>query len=47
MPKLRGVAGHGHLGLCVAGGIGWSKAMNPIAVLQLSKRVFPYANGAA
>ena len=50
-PKLRGVAGHGSLALhAVAGGIGWSKIMNPsiaILQLQLSKHVFPYANAAA
>lgn len=50
-PKLGGVAGHGGLALhAVAGGIRWSKIMNPsIAVLQLqlSKHVLPYGNGAA
>lgn len=51
VPKPRGVAGHGSLALrAVARGIGWSKRMNPsiaILQLQLSKRVFPCADGAA
>lgn len=50
-PEPRGVAGHGSLALrAVAGGIGWSKIMHPsmaVLQLQLSKHVFPYANGAA
>lgn len=50
-PKPRGVAGHGGLAAqAVAGGIGWRKMTNPsiaILQLQLSRRAFPCANGAA